>query len=186
MNERGLTWFLPTSGFGADQSIPEKLPRLSGTFDLYVDGIRFLPETILLARITGGLLNPLMDLGGEKTDFKEVEISAYPSLNSKARSPSFHCKVRINEEKAMLNPHALLHLEIVGFESHSGQTVRVGSAVLPLFQKTKGSPVNVGGHQVQVRRGQLGPEDSDGKEYVASRFLYASSKAWTPTEFNYS
>ena len=24
MNERGLTWFLPTSGFGADQSIPEK------------------------------------------------------------------------------------------------------------------------------------------------------------------
>ena len=143
-----------------DQSIPEKLPRLSGTFDLYVDGIRFLPETILLARITGGLLNPLMDLGGEKTDFKEVEISAYPSLSSKARSPSFHCKVRINEEKAMLNPHALLHLEIVGFESHSGQTVRVGSAVLPLFQKTKGSPVNVGGHQVQVRRGQLGPEDS--------------------------
>ena len=30
MNERGLTWFLPTSGFGADQSIPEKYCHSGG------------------------------------------------------------------------------------------------------------------------------------------------------------
>ena len=143
-----------------DQSVPDKLPKLSGTFDLYVDGIRFLPETILLARITGGILNPLMDLGGEKTSFTEVEINAYPSLNSKARSPTFHFKVRINEEKAMLNPHALLHLEIVGFEEQTERTVTVGSAVLNIFQNTKGSPINAGGHQLQVRRGQVGAEDT--------------------------
>ena len=60
----------------------------------------------------------------------------------------------------MLNPHALLHLEIVGFEEHTEKTVTVGSAVLNIFQNTKGSPINVGGHQLQVRRGKVGAEDT--------------------------
>ena len=137
-----------------DESIPDKLPKLSGTFDLYIDGIRFLPETILFAKVEGRILNPLMDLGGETKSFEEVKISALPVLNSKARSPSFHFRVRLNKEKAMMNPHASLYLEIVGFEKPSQRTVLVGSTEFRLFQKAKGSPINYGGHQLAVRRGR--------------------------------
>lgn len=137
-------------------SIPDKLPRLSGTFDLYIDAIRFLPEMISFAKITGRILHPLMDLGGDNKGFENVQITTFPALNSKARSPSFQFKVSINKEKATLNPHALLHLEIIGFEASSDKKVLVGSTLLSLFQRAKGCPINYGGHQLQVRRGRLG------------------------------
>ena len=137
-----------------DRTLPQKIPRLSGTFDLYLDGIRFLPESISVAKITGNIFNLEMDLGGAR-EFPSfpVEIDCFPDLNSFARHPSFHYRLPINREKRMLNPNAILYLKIFGYEEHSGRIVLVGATLFNLFQSVKGSPLNYGGHQLQCRRG---------------------------------
>ena len=137
-----------------DKTIPAKLPRLSGTFDIYIDGIRFLPQSISVAKISGNIFNLEMDLGGFRQfpNFP-VEFECCPSLKSFARFPSFNFKLPVNREKQMLNPNAILYLKIFGSEEHSGRNVLVGTTMLSLFKPVKGSPLNYGGHQLQCRRG---------------------------------
>ena len=137
-----------------EKSLPVKIPKLSGTFDLYIDGIRYLPQGISVAKINGNIFNLEMDFGGPRQfPTFPLDFDCCPKLNSFARFPSFNFKLPVNRERRMLNPNSILYLKIFGYEENSCRVVLVGTTLLSIFQQFKGSPLNYGGHQLQVRRG---------------------------------
>ena len=135
-----------------DANLPSKPPGLTGTFDLYIDGIRLLPQNICVSKISGLLLNLPMSFGGPPSS-PPIRIEALPVLDSFTRYPQFKFKLTINEEQSMLNPNAIILLKILGLEKDSGKPCIVGSCLMSIFQQIKGSPLKIGGHQIPIRKG---------------------------------
>ena len=71
-------------------------------FDLYIDAIRYLPQTILAASISVMLYDP------KKPTLKQISKDVFPDLASFSRLPNFNFKVHLNNDKSVGENSCLL------------------------------------------------------------------------------
>ncbi|KAL8583033.1 hypothetical protein ACOMHN_051197 [Nucella lapillus] len=116
--------------------------------DLYVDAVRFIPDSASIVKVTGRVLK-----GGEVTGLQDV--LALPLLTSPARSPEFHFRLTINSGRQKANPEMLLLLRVYTVDIVTEQVAVIGSCLARIFDTTKKKEgvLRVGGHQLRLRSG---------------------------------
>ncbi|XP_053648866.2 uncharacterized protein [Cherax quadricarinatus] len=149
-----------------DKSTAASLPqptRTSDPFDFYIDCIRFLPDNVSHCKVTGEIVN--MYTSKEKRD---SDIVAFPQFDSSSYCPSFRFKIRLNNERIVLNPKMIIMLRVYGYQSHRQNVGIVGSCLLQVFNTSKTPPVlRVGGVQRRLRQGLPIPPQGMEKLHVA-------------------
>ncbi|XP_046568194.1 LOW QUALITY PROTEIN: uncharacterized protein LOC124276591 [Haliotis rubra] len=124
-------------------------------FDLYVDGVRFIPDNASIVKVTGRVLRT-----GELNDMSD--ILAIPDLESPARSPLFGYRLTVNPDSKTADPNMLVLLRVYTVDIVTERIVVVGSCLLGAFNvvgMNKGK-LRIGGHQLRLRSGM--PDTKNG------------------------
>ncbi|XP_022253719.1 uncharacterized protein LOC111088305 [Limulus polyphemus] len=135
-------------------TLPKK-SRLNIPFDLYIDGVRFIPDNATIVKITGRILNLYLQDGANQ----DLDIVAYPELDSPAKCPKFRFRMSLNKEGLLVNPDVLAMLRVYTLEKHTQEEVMLGSCLVGIFTNKAGKPLQlrVGGHQIRLRHGLPNP-----------------------------
>ncbi|KAK7088191.1 uncharacterized protein [Littorina saxatilis] len=117
-------------------------------FDVYVDGVRYIPDNASILKVTGRVLK-----AGELATLED--ILAVPILASSARSPQFDFRMTINAARQKANPEMLLLLRVYTVDIITEEIVVIGSCLVKIFDtsKKKDGLLRVGGHQLRLRSG---------------------------------
>ncbi|CAG5136649.1 unnamed protein product [Candidula unifasciata] len=118
-------------------------------FVLYIDSVRYLPDSATIVKVTGRILR-----AGDLTNLQD--ILAVPDLDSPARSPAFNFSMLVNEGRQIADPELLLFLRLYTFDMETQKVVVIGSALVRVFNpsRKKGEGLlNVGGHQLRLHSG---------------------------------
>ncbi|XP_076345448.1 uncharacterized protein LOC143244510 isoform X2 [Tachypleus tridentatus] len=137
-----------------DKETKHNLPKKSTVnipFDLYIDGVRFIPDNATVVKINGRILNLYLQDGTNQN----LDIVAYPELDSPAKCPKFKFRMCLNREGLLVNPDALAMLRVYTLEKHTQEVVVLGSCLIGIFTNKAGKPLKlrVGGHQIRLRHG---------------------------------
>ncbi|XP_072164498.1 uncharacterized protein [Diadema setosum] len=125
----------------ATSDLPEAVDPTDG-YDLYIDGVRFLPDNASIAKVT------LAFLDGGKVNSAVDSVSTQAEWSSLARCPKFKHRATVGTGKV----DELIEFRVYTVERHTGQLVVLGSSLLSVYNpKTK--KLNIGGHQLRMRRG---------------------------------
>ena len=144
-----------------DKKEPKNLPGVGDTFDIYIDYVRFVPDNISFCKISGGVYNSSSSSGGGTATTPNISVEAVPLITSNARCPKFRSKVTVNRERVRMNPRAVLVLRLQGLDRETGRVVLLGTGVVNVFDSSRGNLLQVGHHQIPVRRGQPGATTLD-------------------------
>eukprot|EP00057_Strongylocentrotus_purpuratus_P034530 XP_795608.3 PREDICTED: uncharacterized protein LOC590930 [Strongylocentrotus purpuratus] len=131
----------------ASSDLPNAPAPMEG-FDLYVDGVRFLPDNATIVKIT------VKERFATAHRSTSLELCTLPDLtcHSLARCPKFDYREEI--ERAL--PDQLVELRVWTVDRYTQQVVVVGVCVVKVYNdKTK--KLNIGGHQMRLRSGYPAP-----------------------------
>ncbi|KAK6967406.1 hypothetical protein BgiMline_027221 [Biomphalaria glabrata] len=118
-------------------------------FVLYIDSVRYLPDSVTIVKVTGRILR-----AGNITNLQDIQ--AVPNLESPSRSPTFNFRMVINQGGQVADPELLVFLRVATYDLETKKMVMVGSALVRVFNpgKKKGEGLlHVGGHQLRLHSG---------------------------------
>jgi hypothetical protein len=120
--------FVPCAEQAAPQSGGRQLVKEGDGFDVYVDGLRFLPSNVSVCKVATKLMNSNLSVVNEEV------YDALPGLADFAAHPHFGQRVEYRSPHKF-NPTGTLVLQVVGVDS-SDQALRVvGYALLAAFSE---------------------------------------------------
>lgn len=79
-----------------------------------------------MSQVTGRLFN----LGG---DLEEIDILAWPVMDTAARNPRYAFRLPVNEQGISLSPKSTLLLRLYTIHAHDSQLVVVGNCLYEIF-----------------------------------------------------
>ena len=79
-----------------------------------------------MSQVTGRLFN----LGG---DLEEIDILAWPVMDTAARNPRYAFRLPVNEQGVSLSPKSTLLLRLYTIHAHDSQLVVVGNCLYEIF-----------------------------------------------------
>ncbi|KAL5015854.1 hypothetical protein ScPMuIL_005443 [Solemya velum] len=120
-------------------------------FDLYVDSVRFIPDSASIIKVTGRLFRIGQAEGIE-------DLLAVPELESSARSPSFKYRLTVNIDKKQMDPGMIIFLRVYTKDVDTDEIKVIGSCLVPAFESQK---LRVGGHQYHLHNGMPEIKDDD-------------------------
>ncbi|XP_075250609.1 uncharacterized protein LOC142342860 isoform X2 [Convolutriloba macropyga] len=138
------------------REIPLSQPFVSGQgFDLYIDGARFLPDTVTITRVTGRIFD-------HRYSDKVVaqSISTGINLDSDIYNPDYNFRVEFRD--IAFPPSSTLLVKLYTIDRHTRQLTIIGYAALNIFcesgthkQPTNDAlgtqvSLNEGGHQLRL------------------------------------
>lgn len=123
------------------------------TFDIYIDCVRFIPDSASIIKVTVSLLQKKYKDLSQKGSF-------LPNLDGPAQSPTFSAissRLVVNIDKLALSPESLLLVTLYTVEMLSGQLTTIGFCLMSLYYKDNKKKVllRVGGHQLCVQNGNV-------------------------------
>lgn len=117
-------------------------------FDVYIDGARFLPDSVTISKVVGRVLDKSYTRIGS-----EIDVQA--ELDSDIYNPEYNARLEYREP--VFPPSSILMLKVYTVESISKSLRCLGFAIIPIFLEvgTTKQP-DIGASQVKV-----GFSDSD-------------------------
>ncbi|XP_071497503.1 uncharacterized protein [Diadema antillarum] len=125
----------------ATSDLPEAVDPTDG-YDLYIDGVRFLPDNASIAKVTVAFLD------GGKVNSAVDSVSTQAEWSSPARCPKFKHRATVETGKV----GELIEFRVYTVERHTSQLVVLGSCLLSVYNPST-KKLNIGGHQLRMRRG---------------------------------
>ncbi|XP_077995576.1 uncharacterized protein LOC144449044 [Glandiceps talaboti] len=112
-------------------------------FDLYIDGVRYIPDNATIVKVTGRLMN---------SGLKGLEdIAAFPSTTSSARCPRMKYRYPVTQQ---VQDTSVIILRLYTVDTDTKKLEVIGSCMLQPFVKTRGqTKLNVGGIQLRIKSG---------------------------------
>ncbi|XP_074643635.1 uncharacterized protein LOC141900574 isoform X3 [Tubulanus polymorphus] len=134
----------------------------SDGFDLYIDGCRFLPDSVTITRVAGRILTRRYEMVGR-------DITTIVRPDSYIYNPKFEHKMEFREPN--IPPSSTLLLKVYTIDRFSNKLTVVGYTALNIFVETgteKQPSLDEGGQQVSLNEGahqlrlyHFGPNGSD-------------------------
>ncbi|KAL4223925.1 hypothetical protein ACF0H5_017387 [Mactra antiquata] len=160
---------------------------LKDAIDLYIDGVRFIPDNATIIKVTGRVLRT-GSIGNVE------DILALPDLNSSARSPNFNYRLTINEVKKEAEMGMLAFLRVYTVDIVTDTIGVIGSCLVPFFDNKK--KLRVGGYQYKLHNGMpvlaqptglsgIKPTDLDTIPTMPGASLLVRIRPHTPDEAPY-
>ncbi|XP_069077691.1 uncharacterized protein [Pleurodeles waltl] len=113
-------------------------------FDLYIDAIRYIPDSATIIKVIGKVMNS----GQSDCPF----ITAFPVLSSLSRSPDFkYCAVINTLKRKPVPVNAFLMLQVSTVDLETGTLTILGNCRLGIFNAH--GRLNVGGFQLRLKAG---------------------------------
>ncbi|XP_053311919.1 uncharacterized protein LOC128473690 [Spea bombifrons] len=116
---------------------------LQQAFDLYVDGLHYIPDNATITKVSGRIVN---------SGRKDVpQFVAFPEPTSSARNPEFNFHCTLNPENKMLNAATSILFQVSTMDSSSRNVALIGNCIFRAFNEE--GKLNVGGFQLKLRTG---------------------------------
>ncbi|XP_022095800.1 uncharacterized protein LOC110981999 [Acanthaster planci] len=128
----------PSEAVQTDREVPPEQG-----FDLYIDGIRFLPDNATICKVTGRVALP--------TSEHRPDVLALPLLDSAARCPKFEYRYTLPLAQA----GNLVLLRVYTVDKFTRSVVVVGALPLQLYVGESTKKLNVGAFQLRLHAGML-------------------------------
>ncbi|XP_076440309.1 uncharacterized protein LOC143279891 isoform X2 [Babylonia areolata] len=131
-----------------DRRHPPQEPFYTGDgFDIYIDGCRFLPDSVTFSRVAGRILDRRYDVFGK-------DISTSVKLDSDIYNPVYEHKEEFRDSS--IPPSATLLLKVYTIDTYYRNLTVVGYATLNIFVETgteKQPRVDTSGVQISLNEG---------------------------------
>ncbi|XP_025108860.1 uncharacterized protein LOC112573069 isoform X2 [Pomacea canaliculata] len=131
-----------------DRRHPPTEPFMVGDgFDIYIDGCRFLPESVSFSRVTGRIMDRRYEVYGK-------DISTSVKLDSDIYNPVYEHKEEFREPT--IPPSATLYFKVYTIDKYYRTLTVVGHATLNVFVETgtvKQPSIDKQGMQVSLNEG---------------------------------